>query len=220
MEINERKRLAALHSLKHVPDEGVLGVGTGSTVNYFIEGLAKNPAQPDSIVSSSQQTTDLLRQNGYDPLDINQVTQIDVYVDGADFVNQKGVCIKGAGGAMTREKLLAAMSKTFICIIDDSKLCTTFPEDAVIPVEVLVEARSFVAREITKKGGFPLLREGFISDNGNPVLDVYELDLLNLEKTTHWLDRICGVVGHGLFFDQKAARLIIGREKQVEELNF
>jgi len=220
MDVSEKKREAAMHSLRYVPDDGVLGVGTGTTVNYFIEALATSPKQPDQIVSSSKQSTALLRKHGYDPVSSNQVTELDIYIDGADFINHQGICIKGAGGAMTCEKLLASMARNFICIVDDSKLCTTFPDDAIVPIEVLVEARSFVARLIAKHGGFPVLRENFISDNGNPILDVYELDLLNLEKTTHWLDSLCGVVGHGLFFDQKANRAIIGRGRQVQELVF
>ena len=218
MNVDEKKRMAAMRALNYVPDEGILGVGTGSTVNYFIEGLRKNPAQPDQVISSSKQTTELLRKHGYDPIEANQVPMIDVYIDGADFVNKERVCIKGAGGAMTLEKILASMAKMFICIVDDSKVCSVFPEEACIPIEVLIEARSFVARKIAQHEGFPLLREGFRTDNGNPVLDVYELDLVDFRSTAKWLNQLHGIVGHGLFIDQIVDKLIVARDSGVEEI--
>ncbi|MGH8401425.1 MAG: ribose-5-phosphate isomerase RpiA [Gammaproteobacteria bacterium] len=214
MSSDESKRRAALEALNWLEDATVIGVGTGSTVNHFIDALASIKGRLDGAVSSSEASTARLRQAGIPVFDLNAAGDIAVYVDGADEANQHLQLIKGGGGALTREKIVAAASKRFICIVDDSKLVKVlgrFP----LPVEVIPMARSQVARELVKLGGQPDWREGFITDNGNLILDIHGLsitDPLQLETT---INQIAGVVSVGLFAHRPADILLVGGPDEV-----
>lgn len=209
-----QKQTAAKHALKWIEPGMVLGVGTGSTVSYFIDELASIKGQIDGAVSSSEDTTQKLKAIGITVFELNEVGELALYVDGADEINPLKQLIKGGGGALTREKVIAAASKQFVCIADKSKVVTAlgkFP----LPVEVIPMARSFVAREIAKKGAFPVLRESFTTDNGNIILDIHKLNLNEPHKTESWLNEIPGVVSVGLFAHRKAD-VIITADKNGE----
>jgi ribose 5-phosphate isomerase A len=192
-----------------VPDDCVLGVGTGSTVNFFIDELARVKGRIQGVVSSSRASAQRLEQIGIRVLDLNSVDELPVYVDGADEVTRHLTMIKGGGGALTGEKIVAAVARKFICIADESKLVDVlgrFP----LPVEVLPMARSYVGRELVKLGGHPKLREGFTSDYGNVILDVYGLSILNPIQMEAILNQIAGVVTNGLFAHRAADLLLLG----------
>jgi ribose 5-phosphate isomerase A len=207
---DELKRQAAEAALSYV-EGGVIGVGTGSTVNHFIDFLATVKGKIDGAVSSSEASTARMQQHGIPVLDLNAVGDLSIYVDGADESNHKLHLIKGGGGALTREKIVAAASAQFVCIADQSKLVDTlgaFP----LPVEVIPMARSYVARQLVKLGGTPVWREGFVTDNGNLILDVEQLqitDPVGLEQT---INNIAGVVTVGIFALRPADVLILGAE--------
>lgn len=211
------KQIAAEAALKHIRRGEPLGIGTGSTVNFFIDALASMRNDIPGAVSSSIASTERLKKAGVEVLDLNSAGQLSVYVDGADEANQHLQLIKGGGGALTREKIVAAASRKFVCIVDESKLVPVlgkFP----LPVEVIPMARSYVARELVKLGGSPQLREGFTTDNGNVILDVHGLRIdsaLELEKQ---ITLIAGVVTCGLFAQRPADLLIIGSDSGVREL--
>lgn len=215
--IEMMKQAAAVAALEAVPQGSVVGVGTGSTVKYFIEGLAKMKHRIDGAVASSVQTEKLLRAQGIVVYDLNEVGQLPLYVDGADEFNDFLSLIKGGGGALTREKIIAAASDCFICIADQTKRVVTlghFP----LAIEVIPMARSYVARQIVKLGGDPVYREGFITDNGHQIIDAHNLNIaepIALEKT---LNNIAGVVAHGLFAIRGADRVLIGAESGVQVL--
>lgn len=202
------KKMAAEAALKYVPRHGVIGVGTGSTVNYFIDALSSIKNQIDGTVASSLQTAERLKSHGIPVLDLNSVGEPAVYIDGADECNQHLQLIKGGGGALTREKILAACSKQFICIADEKKmvpLLGKFP----LPIEVIPIARSYIARNMVKLGGFPVYREGFITDNGNVILDVHNLDMKDPFKLEQTLNNFVGIVCNGLFAQRPADILLI-----------
>ena len=217
MNQDELKRQAAEKALEFLPDGGVLGIGTGSTVNHFIDLLAPHTGKFDGAVSSSEASTERLKAIGMPVLDLNSTGDLEVYVDGADESNRQLHLIKGGGGALTREKIIAAASKKFVCIADESKLVSvlgTFP----LPVEVIPMARSYVARQIVKLGGNPVLREDFITDNGNVILDVHGLNISNpLEMETR-LNQIPGILTVGIFAHRSADILLIADDTGVREM--
>ncbi|MEC9375707.1 MAG: ribose-5-phosphate isomerase RpiA [Pseudomonadota bacterium] len=198
MDQSEKKKLAARAAIDQIESGIKLGVGSGSTVNYFIDLLPEVKNKIDNVVSSSEATSERLKKNGFEISELSEVGDLDLYIDGADEVNQNLQLIKGGGGALTREKILAAASYKFVCIIDDSKLVDTlgkFP----LPVEVIPMARSYVSRQFIKIGGKPILREGFITDNGNQIIDIQSLMITNPEIMEDRLSRIPGVVTVGIF---------------------
>ena len=205
---DEMKKATALAALEYV-EAGVIGVGTGSTANHFIDALAKIKHKIDGAVASSEATAQRLKSHGIAVFDLNSVSDIPVYVDGADEITEHMHMIKGGGGALTREKIVAACSKKFVCIADESKLVGRlgkFP----LPVEVIPMARSFVARELVRLGGQPKLREGFTTDNGNVILDVHNLDIMNPVELETAINQITGVVTNGLFACRPADVFLMG----------
>jgi ribose 5-phosphate isomerase A len=210
-----KKRRAALAAVQLVAGAGTIGIGSGSTVNCFIDALAARPGLIDSAVSASEDSSKRLRAAGIALADLNDFEDLPLYIDGADEANPSRQLIKGGGGALTREKIVAAAARRFVCIVDDSKLVATlgrFP----LPVEVIPMARALVARELARRGGHPVWRAGFLSDNGNHILDVHGLsitDPLALERETN---QIAGVVTVGLFAKRPADLLIIGNARGVE----
>ena len=211
------KQQAAEAALKYVVPGEVLGVGTGSTVNFFIDALAKLRGDIPGAVSSSNASTERLKKVGIPVLDANAAGTLSIYVDGADEANKHLHLIKGGGGALTREKIVAAMSRKFICIADESKLVPIlgkFP----LPVEVIPMARSYIARQLVALGGQPKLREGFTTDNGNLILDVQGLEILNPVELERTINQLAGVVCVGLFAQRPADVLILGSSKGVREL--
>ncbi len=214
---NTAKERAAIEALKYIKDCSVIGVGTGSTVNYFIKELGKIKARFDYAVSSSESTTELLKLEGVPVTELNNCDDLDVYIDGADEATFHKQLIKGGGGALTREKIIASSSTTFICIIDESKLVKklgSFP----VAVEVIPMARSFVARKLVQLGGAPEWRQGFVTDNGNWILDVYNLDLRDSKEVEVQIDSIAGVVANGIFSRRPADKIIIGSENNIKEI--
>ncbi|GJM05374.1 MAG: ribose-5-phosphate isomerase A [marine bacterium B5-7] len=214
MSQDDKKKEVAKAAIAYIEDDTIVGVGTGSTVNFFIEELARIKGRIEGAVSSSDASEELLRQHNIPVLALNSVIEIPVYVDGADEATQHRHLIKGGGGALTREKIVAAASKQFVCIIDDSKMVPTlgtFP----LPIEVIPMAQSYVARQIAKLGGQPKLREGFTTDNGNIIIDVHNMkieDPLGLEQK---LNQIVGVVTNGLFAHRPADILLIASDNGV-----
>jgi ribose 5-phosphate isomerase A len=209
MNQDEMKQQAALAAMDHLPDGGIIGVGTGSTVNHFIDALATVKGRYEGAVSSSEASTERLKSHGIPVYDLNGVGDIEVYVDGADESNRFLHLVKGGGGALTREKIIAAAAKKFVCIADESKLVKvlgTFP----LPVEVIPMARSYVARELVKLGGNPVWRENFVTDNGNQILDVHNLEIMEPVKMENTVNQIVGVVTVGLFAQRPADVLILG----------
>ena len=211
------KKRAARAALAYVKSDDIVGVGTGSTVNYFIEALAEKKHLIEGAVSSSDASTERLKALGIEVFDLNSVDQFDVYIDGADEITEHKHMIKGGGAALTREKIVAAVAKTFVCIIDDTKqvgILGDFP----LPVEVIPMARSYVARELVKLGGDPVYREGVITDNGNVILDVYNLTILDPRKLETQINEIVGVVTNGLFAHRGADVLLVGTDDGVVTL--
>jgi ribose 5-phosphate isomerase A len=207
---DELKKQAAEAALSYV-EGGVIGVGTGSTVNHFIDFLATVKGKIDGAVSSSEASTARMQQHGIPVLDLNAVGGLSIYVDGADESNHQLHLIKGGGGALTREKIVAAASEQFVCIADQSKLVDTlgaFP----LPVEVISMARSYVARQLVKLGGTPVWREGFVTDNGNLILDVQDLKITDPVALEQTINNIAGVVTVGIFALRPADVLILGAE--------
>jgi ribose 5-phosphate isomerase A len=214
MNQDEMKKLAAKAALDYV-DGGVVGVGTGSTVNHFIDFLATIKGQIDGAVSSSEASTERLKRHGIPVMDLNHAGELALYVDGADESNRQLELIKGGGGALTREKIVAAASDQFVCIADGSKLVDVlgaFP----LPVEVIPMARSHVARQLVKLGGTPVWREGFVTDNGNLILDVQNLEITEPVKLEKEINGIAGVVTVGLFAMRPADVLILGTDEGAE----
>ncbi len=209
MNQDEMKKVAAQAALEYLPDGGVIGVGTGSTVNHFIDLLAPIKHKIDGAVSSSEASTERMKAHGIPVFDLNAVGDLEIYVDGADESNKFLHLIKGGGGALTREKIVAAASKKFVCIADESKLVDVLGEFP-LPVEVIPMARSYVAREIVKLGGTPVWRENFVTDNGNIILDVENMRIMEPVKLEETLNHITGVVTNGLFARRPADVLILG----------
>ena len=214
MSQEQKKRNAAKAAIEHINNNAVIGVGTGSTVNFFIEELAKNKGLIDGAVSSSVATENLLKQHNIPVVPLNSVIELPIYIDGADEATKNKHLIKGGGGALTREKIIAAASEQFVCIIDDTKLVPilgNFP----LPVEVVPMAQSYVAREITKLGGQPELRQNFTTDNGNVILDIHNMKIENPSEIENKLNQITGVVTNGLFAKRPADVLIIASDNEV-----
>jgi len=210
-----KKRRAALAALDLIADEATLGVGTGSTVNLFIEALAGRRGRLRRAVSSSDASSARLRAAGIEVADLNDVGELNAYVDGADEATPARHLIKGGGGALTREKIIAAAARRFVCIVDDSKMVATlgrFP----LPVEVIPMARTLVARELAARGGRPQWRTGFVTDNGNHILDVHGLTITDPVSLERELDQITGVVTVGLFAVRPADVLLVGTAQGVE----
>jgi len=214
---DEKKQQVAKAALDYLEPNTIIGVGTGSTANHFIDALATIRHQIEGTVASSQATAERLKKHGIPVFDLNQVQEISVYVDGADEANFHLHLIKGGGGALTREKIVAAVSQRFICIADDTKLVKMlgkFP----LPIEVIPMARSYVAREIVKLGGRPLWREGFVTDNGNVILDIHDLEIKEPVKLETELNQIVGVVTNGLFACRPADVLLLGSDEGIKEI--
>ena len=217
MSADDRKKKAAEAALQYLGDATLIGVGTGSTVNHFIDALGKIKGRIEGAVSSSEASTQRLKALGIPVLDLNSAGELSVYVDGADEANRHLQLIKGGGGALTREKIVAAASRKFVCIADDTKLkdvLGAFP----LPVEVIPMARSYVARQLVKLGGQPEWRQGFVTDNGNVILDVHNLKILDPPKLEAEIDGIAGVVCTGIFARRPADVLLIAREDRVETI--
>ena len=204
------KKLAAQAALHYVKPDTIVGVGSGSTVNCFIEALGEMKDQIQGAVAASKASEELLRRQGIEVFSANDVSALDIYVDGADEINPQKMMIKGGGAALTREKIVAALAKTFICIVDRSKqvdvLGSTFP----LPVEVIPMARSQVARKLVSLGGAPEYREGVVTDNGNVILDVHNFAILNPVEMEKTLNNVAGVVTNGIFALRGADIVIVG----------
>ena len=214
---DELKRAVAREAIKHVVEDAVIGVGSGSTANFFIDELAKMKNRIAGAVASSERSAERLKGHGIRVLDLNSVNELPVYIDGADEITEHLAMIKGGGGALTREKIVAAVAKEFVCIADESKLVPVlgkFP----LPVEVIPMARAYVARQMVKLGGQPKLREGFATDNGNIVLDVWGLSILNPVELETAVNNITGVVTNGLFARRGADLLLLGTKTGVRTI--
>lgn len=212
---DEMKKAAALKALEFIEKDTIVGVGTGSTVNYFIDALATIKNNIEGAVSSSEESSKRLKAHGIEVFDLNSVDVLDVYVDGADEITKHMSMIKGGGAALTREKIVAAVAKQFICIADDSKQVEILG-DFPLPVEVIPMARSYVARELVKLGGDPEYRQGVITDNGNVILDVHNLSIIDPKKLETDINDIVGVVTNGLFAKRGADILVLGSKNGVE----
>ncbi len=202
----------------HLHEDSVIGIGTGSTANLFIECLAEAKHLVTSTVASSEETARRLKQHGIPVYDLNSVDEVTVYIDGADEANEYLQLIKGGGAALTREKIITAVAKEFICIADESKFVKVlgnFP----LPVEVIPMARSHVGRQIVKLGGDPVYREGVTTDNGNIIIDIYNMSITDPRKLENELNQIVGVVTNGLFAQKPADILLLGKESGVVELS-
>lgn len=213
---NELKKMVAQSALQYVK-ESVVGVGSGSTVNYFIEALASIKHTLEGAVSSSNATTELLKKYNIPVLDLNSVGEVPVYIDGADEVNKHLQMIKGGGGALTREKIVASASKQFICIADESKYVDMLGEFP-LAIEVIPMARSLVARQLVKLGGAPVYREGFVTDNGNVILDTYNLSMVDPITLEETINNITGVVCNGLFAKKPADKVLLAASNGIKVL--
>jgi ribose 5-phosphate isomerase A len=214
---DEKKKRVALAALEHLRDGTALGVGTGTTVDHFIAALAAHTARLGAVVSSSERSTARLHDIGIEVLDLASIGELDLYVDGADEATKHLHLIKGGGGALTREKILAGAARRFVCIIDDTKLVAQlgrFP----VPIEVIPMARLFVSKQILKAGGHPIWREGFITDNGNHIIDVQDWRIANPIELETRLNQIPGVVTVGIFAQRRADVLLVAGETEVREI--
>lgn len=216
MTSDELKRLAAEAAIDYV-DGGIIGVGTGSTVNHFIDALAGIKHKIEGAVSSSEVSTERMKGHGIPVIDLNAAGELDLYVDGADESNRHLHLIKGGGGALTREKIVAGASRRFVCIADGSKLVDVLGEFP-LPVEVIPMARSHIARQLVKLGGTPVWREGFVTDNGNVILDVHNLKIMEPVKMEQEINAIAGVVTVGIFAMRPADALILGTEEGIKTI--
>jgi ribose 5-phosphate isomerase A len=214
---DDMKRAVAQAAIEHVPADCIVGVGTGSTANFFIDELARIKGKIRGAVASSEASAKRLKGHGIEVVSLNDAGTLPVYVDGADEITRHLHMVKGGGGALTREKIVAAASKKFVCVCDSSKLVDVlgkFP----LPVEVIPMARSYVARELARLGGQPALREGFTTDNGNIILDVRGLQIMNPVELESTLDHIAGVVTNGLFARRPADVLLLGTPDGVKTM--
>jgi ribose 5-phosphate isomerase A len=214
---DDMKKMAAQAALEYVEPGTVIGIGTGSTANHFIDGLAAIKHRIDGTVASSEASAKRLKSHGIAVLELNSADELSVYIDGADEANHYLHLIKGGGGALTREKIVAAASRKFVCIADESKLVDilgTYP----VPVEVIPMARSYVARELVKRGGQPVYREGFTTDNGNVILDVHNLQIMEPVRMEEELNNIAGIVTVGIFARRPADVLLLGTPDGVKTL--
>jgi ribose 5-phosphate isomerase A len=217
MDASEKKREAAKAAMEFIEPGTTLGVGTGSTVNILIEMLPEIRNKIDRVVSSSKASTTLLEEHGFEVSTLNEVGGYDLYVDGADESNKRLQLIKGGGGALTREKVLASAARRFICIVDDTKLVGmlgSFP----LPIEVLPMAQEMISRQMLKMRGQPIWREGFVTDNGNHILDIHNLQISNPLEMEARINRMPGVVTVGIFAHRPADILLIGGDDDVREM--
>ena len=213
----EMKKMVAEAALEYVEPGTIIGIGTGSTANHFIDCLAGIKHRIDGTVASSEASAERLKSHGIPVLDLNSVDGLSVYIDGADESNRHLHLIKGGGGALTREKIVAGCSRKFVCIADGSKLVDVlgaFP----LPIEVIPMARSMVARELVKRGGQPVYRENFVTDNGNIILDIHNMEIMEPVKLEEELNNIPGIVTVGLFAKRPADVLLLGTEEGVKKL--
>ncbi len=210
---DQKKRAVAEAALAHLPKGGILGVGTGSTVNFLIDMLPI--LQLEGAVASSKATEERLKAVGIEVIELNHVSSLDAYVDGADEINRHLHMIKGGGAALTREKIVASVAKEFICIVDESKWVTELGRAFPVPVEVIPMARSSVARKIVALGGDPVYREGVVTDNGNVILDVFNLNILNSIEMETLINNIPGVVTNGIFAQRGASLALIASDQGV-----
>lgn len=215
-EQDQRKRAVAQAALAHLPKGGVLGVGTGSTVNFLIEMLPQ--LQLEAAVASSKATEERLKALGIEVVELNQVASLDAYVDGADEINRHLHMIKGGGAALTREKIVASVAKQFVCIVDESKWVVQLGREFPLPVEVIPMARSSVARKLVQLGGDPMYREGVVTDNGNVILDVFNLNIINPVDMETLINNIPGVVTNGIFAQRGADVVLIAGANGVRTL--
>lgn len=215
-EQDQRKRAVAQAALAHLPKGGVLGVGTGSTVNFLIEMLPQ--LQLEAAVASSKATEERLKALGIEVVELNQVASLDAYVDGADEINRHLHMIKGGGAALTREKIVASVAKQFVCIVDESKWVVQLGREFPLPVEVIPMARSSVARKLVQLGGDPVYREGVVTDNGNVILDVFNLNIINPVDMETLINNIPGVVTNGIFAQRGADVVLIAGANGVRTL--
>jgi ribose 5-phosphate isomerase A len=214
---DDLKQAVAREAIRYVVDGAVIGVGSGSTANFFIDELGKVKNRIAGAVASSEKTAERLKRHGIRLLDLNGVDELPVYIDGADEITEHLAMIKGGGGALTREKIVSAVAKKFVCIADESKLVPVlgkFP----LPVEVIPMARAYVGRQMVRLGGQPKLREGFTTDNGNMVLDVWGLSILNPVELETAINNVTGVVTNGLFARRGADVLLLGTKNGVRTL--
>ena len=217
MNASDKKRAASKAALEFIEPGTALGVGTGSTVNHLIEMLPSVSDRIDRVVSSSKASTKLLKEQGFEVSTLNEAGDLDLYIDGADESNKRLQLIKGGGGALTREKVLAGAARRFVCVVDDSKLVGmlgSFP----LPIEVLPMAQEFVARKLLKLRAKPVWREGFVTDNGNHILDVHDLAISNPVEMETRLNQIPGVLTVGIFANRAADVLLIGDDSGVREM--
>jgi ribose 5-phosphate isomerase A len=217
MDALEKKTLAARSSLNFIEPGCTLGVGTGSTVNCLIEMLPEIRDRIDHVVSSSRASSSLLEKQGFSVTRLNEVASVDVYIDGADEATKRLHLIKGGGGALTREKVLAGAARRFICIIDDSKLVGmlgAFP----LPIEVLPMAQEFVARKLVKMRGRPVWREGFVTDNGNHIIDVHDMQISNPIELENRLNQVPGIMTVGIFAQRAADVLLVATDNGIREM--
>jgi ribose 5-phosphate isomerase A len=217
MSADRKKQAAAEAALAYVEENSIIGIGTGSTVNHFIDALAARKLRIRGAVSSSEASTARLKAHGIDVLDLNATGDLDLYVDGADESDRQLRLIKGGGAALTREKIVAAASRRFVCIADDSKLVDVlgrFP----LPVEVIPMARSYVARQLVNLGGHPVWRDGVVTDNGNHIIDVHNLHIVDPKGLETTINQIAGVVTVGLFAHRPADVLILGTDSGAKTL--
>ncbi len=218
MNQDEMKKAVARAALDHVVPDTIIGIGTGSTANHFIDFLAEIKGKIAGTVASSVASAERLKKHGIEVFDLNDVSEISVYVDGADETNRRMHLIKGGGGALTREKIVAAASKKFVCIVDQTKVVDVlgrFP----LPVEVIPMARSYVARRLVALGGNPVYRDGFVTDNGNVILDVHDLQIMEPVELEQQLNNIVGVVTNGLFAMRPADVVLVGTPDGVSALD-
>jgi ribose 5-phosphate isomerase A len=216
-EQDQNRRRAALAAMSYIRDGIVLGVGTGSTVNHFIDALPAERTRLEAVISSSVQSTERLKANGIEVSELTDVPAIDLYVDGADEATKHRHLIKGGGGALTGEKILAGAARRFVCIIDASKLVGhlgRFP----LPIEVIPMARSFVSKQMIRAGGQPVWREGFVSDHGNEIIDVHNLNIVNPVEMEQRFNQIPGVVTVGLFAVRAADVVLVASDRECRTL--
>lgn len=214
---DELKKMVAQAAIEYVVPDTIIGIGTGSTANFFIDALAEIKHKINGTVASSEASADRLKGHGIQVFDLNSVDEISVYIDGADESDNHLHLTKGGGGALTREKIVAACSRKFVCIADDSKLVDVLGEFP-LPVEVIPMARSFVAREIVKLGGRPVYREGFVTDNSNVILDIHDMSIVDPRALETQLNNITGVVTNGLFALKPADVLLLGTQDGIKKL--
>lgn len=215
MDQNAKKQAVAKAAIDYVEQDSIVGVGTGSTVNFFIEELGKIKHKIEGAVSSSEASTERLKALGIEVFELNDVSDLSVYIDGADEVTEHKHMIKGGGAALTREKIVAGVAKTFVCIVDESKRVPVLGEFP-LPVEVIPMARSFVARELVKLGGDPEYRQGVVTDNGNVIIDVHNLEILNPRELEQKINNIPGVVSNGIFALRGADIVLSATDNGVE----